>query len=256
MHVWSHRPDGRVHIFFLDIGQGDSALIITPSGKQIMIDGGPDLKTLGYLGSHMSFFDRSIDLLILSHPHLDHVASFPEILARYDVGRFLFAGTASKTGRYRAVLRELADNHPQAMIAEPGSSVDLGDGITFDVLWPPRSWYGKAVSNENNASVTGILRYKNHSVFFVGDSELPVERALLAMHTDLHAEVLKVGHHGSDTSSSEQFLRAVRPDRAVISVGEGNSFHHPKQDVLNRLDRLGIPYQRTDRDGTVEIVWE
>lgn len=256
IHVWSHIPDGKLHLFFLDIGQGDSALIVTPKGKQIMIDGGPDLSTLEQIGDRMSYFDRSLDLLILTHPHLDHLASFPAVLNRYDVDTFLLAGTNASNGRYKAILRDLADGKPKSMLAEPGTSLNLGEGISLDILWPPKSWYGKNVTNENNASVTLKLHYRGHTALFTGDDELPVEQALLALHINLKADILKVGHHGSDTSSSEKFLQAVDPDLAIISVGEGNLFHHPKQSVLDRLDRLGIPYKRTDLDGTIEIVWE
>lgn len=249
-------PDGSVHLSFLDIGQGDSALIVSPTGKQIVIDTGPDLSTLQRLGERMPFFDRSIDLLILSHPNLDHIAATPEILKRYAVSAVLIAGTPYQLGVYERSLSLMREKGIPVIEAHSAKSIDLGDGLAIDVLWPPEGSWGKEWKNENNASVVARVRYGENTALFTGDIESDAESALLQTGYDLASDVLKVAHHGSRTSTSTGFLLAVRPSLAVISVGARNRFGHPRSEVLSRLTHYGIPYKRTDRDGTVEVVWK
>ncbi len=252
-HEWIHRADGSTHLSFLDVGQGDSTLVRSPSGKTILIDGGPDLTTLEHLGSHLPFFDRDIDLLILSHPHQDHLASFLEILKRYHVKKILLAKTPFELPRYKGILDELRTQNISVVFAEAGQKLGYNDGLTFDVLWPTA---GLENDDVNNASVVVRMRKDAHSALFTGDAEEPTEDALIASQVDLHAELLKVGHHGSNTSSSTGFILAIHPSQAVISVGVGNSYGHPNAEILQRYANFHIPVWRTDQQGTMEIVWK
>ena len=251
---WMLRPDGKLHLRFLDVGQGDSALLVTPSGKTIVIDGGPDWSTLEDFGIYLPFFRRRIDLLVLSHPNLDHLLSFPEILKRYDVGAIAMAETPNPLPRYNEIF-SLANTHRVPLLTLfAGKTIDLGDGARMNVLWPPSAMPKGFPKNDNDASVVFMLEYKNHRALFTGDEEHQVEETLVRSHADLRADILKVAHHGSRTSSTDAFLRAVRPSIAIISVGE-NTYGHPRPEVLNALERAGAEVRRTDREGTMEIVW-
>ncbi len=246
-------PDGKsVLVRFFDVGQGDSALITGPSGQQILIDGGPDLRTLEDLGTSMPFFDRSIDLLILSHPHLDHVASFPQILRRYKIGQVLISGAQYSNGPYEEFLTLLKQEHIPVILPERGKELDLGDHMLVDILWPPPTYFGQPVKKIHDTNVVVKVRYGEDSVLFVGDLEVAGENRFLADKIDVSATVLKVGHHGSRTSTSSGFLLAVDPQLAVVSVAAKNSYGLPDEDVLARISHFGIPYKMT-MSGS--IVW-
>ena len=244
-------PDGKLHIHFLDVGQGDATFLVTPSGKQVLVDGGPDMSTLEHLGKYMPFFDRSIDLLVLTHPHTDHLASFPEVTRRYDVGRILLAGTEAEVSRYLALLHEIQEQQIPVSIADPMADIDLGDGVILDVLWPINSFRND--KNLNNASVVVRALFADQSILLTGDIEQEAEDALLETGADVRSRVLKAPHHGSRTSSSQQFLLAVNPDQAIISVGEENTFGHPDPGTLERYFSLNIPTRETREEGTVSM---
>src|SRR3989344_7954808 len=129
-------PDGTLHMHVLDVGQGDAILFVTPSGKQILVDGGPDLSALEHLGSFLPFFDRTIELLVLIHPDLDHITALPEVAARYRIERILLSGAAGSSGRYEMLLAVLQDSGTKVMLADPLRDIDLGDGVMLDVVWP------------------------------------------------------------------------------------------------------------------------
>ncbi|MBP9773868.1 MAG: MBL fold metallo-hydrolase [Candidatus Peribacteraceae bacterium] len=255
-HEVIHLPDGKTHVSFLAVGQGDSTLIVSPSGKRIVIDGGPDLTTLEHLGSHLGFFNRHIDILILTHPHLDHIASFPQILKRYSVGQILMSGADYTQPRYAQMLAEMKAQNIALLLSQPGKTIDIGDGLVFDMLWPPSGAFGTYYSNPHDEGVVVRARFGNQSALFTGDLEEKYEEKILESKLDIRADILKVGHHGSLTSTSTGFLIAVHPDLAIISVGKNNLFRHPRQAILDRLNYFNIPYKRTDLDGTIEVVWK
>lgn len=239
-------PDGKtVTVRFFNVGQGDSALITGPHGQQMMIDAGPDMRALEELGKAMPFFDRSIDTLVLSHPHLDHVAVFPEILDRYNIGQVIISGAAYDNGPYQEFLSLIREKHIPILLPVPGKVLDLGDGMMMHLLWPPPIYFGKTLKSIHDSNVVFKLQYGDDSVLFVGDLETEMEKELLDEKMDLAADVLKVGHHGSRTSSSSGFLLAVHPSLAIVSVAAKNSYGLPDEDVLARLTHFGIPYKTT-----------
>ena len=240
----------------LDVGQGDAMLITTPGNQRILIDGGPDLTVLERLGEELPFFDRTIDLLVLTHSDADHVTGFPEIMRRYDVKKVLMTGAAKDSPIYSAFLDELRASGTQIIIAESTHDIDLGAGVRLDILWPINSLLGAQVKKSNNASIVAKLTWKDHEILLTGDIEERVEEALLKAGLDLRADVLKVPHHGSKTSSSTGFLLAVQPKTALISVGQDNRFGHPRPEILARYEALGIPVRRTDEEGRVEVVFD
>jgi competence protein ComEC len=267
-HEWERLPDGTLRVTMLDVGQGDSMLITTPGNQRILVDGGPDLSLLERVGEELPFFDRSIELLILSHPDQDHITALPELLKRYTVKTVLMTGIAPASSRYQAFLHELHERGTEVILAESGNDLDLGEGVVLDILWPLRLMLGSEAKNSNNASIVAKLTWQNHptslasselrgaSILLTGDIEEKVEDALLREGYDLHADLLKVPHHGSKTSSSTGFLLAVAPDLALISVGRENTYGHPHPAIVERYRRLNIPLKRTDQEGNVELVFD
>lgn len=242
-----------VTVRFFDVGQGDSAFVTGPSGQQILIDGGPDFRALEQLGKAMPFFDRTIDMLILSHPHADHITAFPEVLRRYNVDQVIMSGAAYDNSPYEEFLTLVTGKNIPVLLPEPGKQIDLGDDLIMDLLWPRPVYLGEGVDEIHDSTVVFKLRYGNDSVLFMGDAEESVERQLLSEGDDLSATVLKVGHHGSRTSSGTGFLLAVDPELAVISVAAQNRYGLPHPSIMRRIRALGIPIQTT-MSGT--IVWE
>lgn len=257
-------------VTYFDVGQGDSILIETPDFQNILIDGGPDETVLEKLGDRLESGEK-IDLMVLTHPHADHVSGLISVFERYDVERVLATGVVHTTRTYEEWLRLMKEEEASFTVAKWGEVFDLGDDIEIEVLYPFDDLSGKTISELpvklddglNDTSVVLLLSYKDTSFLFTGDASKSVEGEVLASFgEDLDSDVLKVGHHGSDTSSSWDFLQAVSPKYAVISVGEGNSYGHPSEAALERLTGIGALVFRTDEQGDIEIasdgekVWE
>lgn len=247
---------GTARAVFLDVGQGDGILLVSPTGKQVVIDGGPDLTMLSRLGSRMPFFDRTIELLVLTHPDADHVTSLPEVLKKYKVERILITGVAHDSNVYRRFLEGVKNEHAQVLFADPALDIDMGDGLRLDVVWPPPGLVGTEPKASNETSVVLRAFAGSSSLLLTGDIEAGAEAGILASAADIDADILKVAHHGSRTSSSTGFLLAVSPRLAIISVGRHNKFGHPHPWVLKRFQALGIPYRTTAEEGTITIPLE
>jgi competence protein ComEC len=271
---WQRLPEGKPRVTLLDVGQGDAILITTPLNQRILIDGGPDLSLLERLGEEFPFFHRRIDLLVLTHPDEDHVTAFPEVLQRYPVGQVLLTGVVGGTSRYSAFLATLRESGVPVILAEASRDFDFGAGVFLDVLWPARrssstiqaffrgcaegprlAFFGCEPKRTNDTSIVAKILFGDHSLLLTGDITEEVEDALWKEGLDLAADVLKVPHHGSKTSSSTGFLLAVQPDLALISVGQKNRYGHPHPGVLARYEALGIPVRRTDEEGTIDLTF-
>lgn len=235
----------------LDIGQGDSLYIRSPQGKNIVIDGGPDNSAIYALDRYLPQYNRTIDLLILTHPDADHLVAFNEMLERYDVRAVLMTRVAHSSATYSHFL-ELLDKYDVRSI-EPYQFryIDIENGIRFIVLYPRDAMADQEPEEVNATSVVVRLEYEGGSVLLTGDTTKEVERQLVAHGFIDHATILKVAHHGSDTSSDQLFLEAVQPDIAVISVGKDNKFNHPHSAVLQRLSRVTSHILRTDELGDI-----
>ena len=248
------QPDGRLHVHFLDVGQGDATLLITPSGKQILVDGGPNMETLEDLGRLMPFFDRSIDLLILTHPNVDHFMSFPEVLRRYDVRHILLAGSEYRSSKYEELLQELLAQNVAVTFSNPQKDIVMGDGVVVDVVWPGPRDIGKFGSNDE--SVTVRILYAEHSILLSGDIEKEAEEAILHTGENLRSTVLKIPHHGSRSSSSTGFILAVQPSLGIISAGRENKFGHPHEEIVERYGHFDVPLRSTVGEGMISLVFE
>lgn len=252
--TWSgalSQPDGRLHVWFLDIGQGDGMLIQTPSGRQVLVDGGASPQALfSELGAVMPFWDRNLDLAILTHPDADHIDAQTEVPARLavDTAWDTAAGQANaNASRWR---ERMAAGGTQVQVVHAGGWADLGDGVALWVIWPPPGGYvGENADNEN--SIVTKLVYGNLSILLTGDAGIPAEQAMVASGAPLASTVLKAGHHGSKASTGEAFVKAVNPAMAVIQVGAENDYGHPSPEALERL--AGRMVLRSDQDGRVHL---
>ncbi|MBK7179698.1 MAG: DNA internalization-related competence protein ComEC/Rec2 [Chloroflexi bacterium] len=246
------QPDGRLHITFLDVGQGDAIFIQTPSGRQILVDGGnfPSILT-DQLGRHVPFWDRQIDMLIATHPDADHVAGLTGVFDRYRVSQLMTNGQAqNESAVYDAVLQAAAERKTTVHPAQAGEVVQIGDGVRLEVLNP-----GAVLRDDRNENSVALrLVYGDFSLLLTGDADEAAEEVMLANGRAISSLVLKAGHHGSDTSSSVPFLEAVRPQILIISVGADNKFGHPHPDVLERAQAMGTAVLRTDELGAIEVI--
>jgi len=258
--VWSvalTTPDDKLHVSFLDVGQGDAILIQTPDGQDILIDGGPNPQKINLeLGERLPFWDRTIDLVVCTQPHADHVTGLVEVLQRYKVKQVLEPGVSYNSSIYQEWLRLVEDKGIEHNIAQAGQEIDLGNGITIEILNPLAEFFQGTSCDIDNNGVVLKLAWNKVSFLFTADIREEAEFELIGQRANLKSTVLKVAHHGSETSTTSQFLAAVDPEVAVISAGADNPFGHPSPEVVERLiDRLGEDnVYRTDEDGTVEFI--
>ena len=249
----AQEKDGLLKIYFFDVGQGDSIFIEAPNGNQVLIDGGPDGKVLSELAKATPFYDREIDVVVASHPHADHIFGLTEVLDRYDVANIIEAKDAYQSPVFERWTRTAREEGVNEVEAIAGKVIDLGNETTLTILTPFKSYDGVTLKKPHEANVTALLQYKSFRVLLTGDMEMSLEKQLILNGSDISADILKVGHHGSKTSSGDSFLNSINPSVAVIQVGK-NSYGHPTQEVLNRLENSGIKYYRNDLDGTVKVV--
>ena len=250
-------PDGKLHVVFFDVGEGDAIFVETPRGQQVLIDGGPSPTTLiSALGRRMPFWDRSLDLVILTHADEDHIAGLIPVLERYRVGQVLDSGYEHDNPMYQRWLELISEKEIPGHLARAGMHVVTGDGVELTVLHPGPELMEYTNADANNNSVVTRLVMGQVSFLLPGDVEEAAEDELVASGQQLASTVLKVPHHGGNTSSSAAFLNAVRPELVVISVGADNRFGHPSPEVLERLEDLVGEERilRTDERGTVEVV--
>jgi competence protein ComEC len=245
-------PDGRLHVYFLDVGQGDAILVQAPDGRQILVDGGPSPTALfNELGAVLPFWDRSLDLVVLTHPDGDHITGLIPLLDRYRVGQVLDVRQSEAAPEAGPWLERLAALGVPRILAQRGMRLPVGDlGVT--VLHPGPTQLTGTVSDDNNNAIVLRLDYGGTSLLLTGDAESEAEADLIAAGQPLRADALKIGHHGSNGASTAAFIAAVAPRLVVIPVGADNKFGHPHPAVLARL--AGIEVLRTDQNGRIEVV--
>ena len=257
--VVAHRPDGVVRVTVLDVGQGDGILVESGRGGRMVVDGGPDPnRLLLALDERLPPWDRRIDILVLSHPHEDHVAGLAAILQRYRVGRVYEPGMLGPGPGYRAWADVFANG------GAPHGRLSTGDRLTLDqvhfrVLWPDTNRVPlkppDGGTSINNVSIVLLGEFDQHRFLLAGDVEEGVDPELLARGLPT-VDLLKVAHHGSRTATTEAFLETVRPRVAVVSAGAGNPYGHPAPATIDRLHAIARETYRTDTDGSVEIAFD
>jgi competence protein ComEC len=248
--VAHQRPDGQLHLYMFDVGQGDALMIVTPEGRQVVIDGGEEpTLLLREVGEVMPFWDRSLDLVVLTHPDQDHLGGLPELLNRYEVATILDSGNTTTTNLYQAWQNALQAEGITPLPAQAGQQIEVERGVTLEILAPRGTPFGETNLN----SVVLELRYGNFCALLTGDIEMESEQRLVTENALEPCQVLKIAHHGSTTSSSVDFLEKVAPTYALISAGSGNPFGHPSPQVLERLEARGVRIFRTDQQGTIHL---
>ncbi len=250
-----HQPDGLLHIRMLNVGQGDAVLVVAPNGRRMLVDGGPSPSAvLDRLGRYLAPWDRRLDAVVLTHPDADHVGGLPAVIERYRVALVLDSIASADTPNARQWQEALARADCRPIIATAGMRMRLDDrrGVWADVLWPPSGLLPANEEDPNALSTVLRLEYGRTAILLTGDLEAEGEAALLAAGAALRADVLKVGHHGSASSTGAPFVAAVQPRLALIGVGAGNRFGHPSPEVLARL--ASVPVLRTDQNGDIEIL--
>lgn len=252
--VWQFARPQPLVLAFLDVGQGDAIYIEAPNGNQLLIDAGVGKQILPALAGVMPFYDRSLDVVLATHPDADHIGGLAPVLESYEVLGVMDTGLSSDTATYRAFLeavdREIKDgkNNSQNLVARAGARINLDRDVYLDILWPSQVY---ANQEANSASVVTRLVYGQTSALLTGDAPIAVERALISTYSNLRSDILKVGHHGSNTSSDQTFLEAVAAQYAIISAGANNRYGHPTQLVLDKLTGAGAQILRTDESGTI-----
>jgi len=247
-------PDGRLHVAFLDVGQGDAVFIQTPSGRQVLVDGGPSPSALlAHLGRRMGFWDHSLDLLVLTHPDDDVVAGLIPVLERYRVGGVIARDVGCRTPLCARWQKALEETDVSVWRGEAGLRMWLDEGLLLTVLHPGPDLLSHTGADFNNNSIVLRLDYGQVCFLLTGDIGAEAEERLAAEEAWLDCTVLKAAHHGDAASTTEPFLAAVDPEVVVVSVGSDNLFRHPHRQMLERLPERVLVY-RTDEDGTVEVV--
>jgi competence protein ComEC len=245
-----------LEVNFLNVGQGDSAFIETPGNNQILIDGGPDSTVLGKLGQNMPFWDKTLDLVILTHPEKDHMQGILYVLQKYKADYILWSGvtkTAPEYDAWLAVLEKQKKMGAKILIAEAGQEIKAGN-VLIDTIYPLENMEGKEMkSSSNDSCVVSKLIYSKNSFLFTGDIDTTAEKKIVNSGEIISSDVLKVAHHGSKYSTSDLFLAGLGAKLAVIEVGK-NSYGHPTDEVLNRLENFGIKVLRTDQSGDIKMV--
>ena len=250
-------PDEQLHVSFLNIGQGDAILIQTPCQQNILIDGGPSPQAINLeLGKKLPFWDRTIDLVVLTQPQADHVTGLVEVAQRYEVKQVLEPGMPYTSSIYQQWLELVKEKNIKRTIAQSGQQIDLGGGSKIEVLNPPSPLLEGTSDDIDNNGVVLRLSFGEVSFLFTADIGSETEWQRVTQRAQLRSTVLKVAHHGSQTSTSAEFLAVVDPEVAVISVGANNRFGHPSPEVVERLEeRLGKDkVYLTSENGTVEFV--
>ncbi len=258
-------PSGVLRVAMLNVGQGDAIFIETPNGNQILIDSGTGAKIIKELSQQMSFFDNSIEMIVVTNPDKDHIGGFITVLKKYDVGVVLEPGTISNTAVSKnlgkAIDAEVALG-AKRIIARRGMDFLLDTDVHLLILFPDKD---ASKMSTNDGSIIAKLVYKNTSVMLTGDAPEKIEKYLIELENiaettgafastsiaRLDSDILKVGHHGSKTSTGDVFIKAVSPQYALISVGKNNRYGHPTPETLGRLSAHGVQTLVTAQDGTI-----
>lgn len=236
----------RARLVFIDVGQGDSALLVV-RGQVVIIDGGPDNSLLYEIGRWLPYFEKKIDYLIISHDHDDHVTGLIELLGRYQVQHIIYGAKIESAMNAKYFRSQASDRQIETYQVTKTASIQLSEDCRLEILNPESL---EIKSDENNSLVIQLACY-GQKILFMGDNSSQVESALLNAGLVYEVDILKAGHHGSKTSSRVEFLEQTSPRQLVISVGAKNTFNHPHPDVLSRAIKVGATVRRTDQEGSL-----
>ncbi len=242
--------DSNFHIYFLDVGQGDSILIRTPGYKYILVDGGEDESVVNELGEVLPFWQKRIDVIVGTHGDSDHIGGLIPVFEKYDVSSFVYGDFSEKNVTLQSLVGIANGEDISLYEAQSGDMISIED-TKISILWPEENF---TAQNDNQKSIVIDGEYGKFKFFLTGDIEESQERRILSQNDGLTTTVLKASHHGSKTATGEEILETLSPESMVISCGLDNQYGHPHKEVIDRIDSLGIEYQRTDLSGRVEYV--
>ena len=246
-------PDGKLHIVFCNVGQGDSAYVRFPDGRDMIVDGGPDDSLLPCLGRHMPFWDRHVNIVVLSHPQKDHLQGLLSVFERFSVDYFVRSDVENNSEGFKQLIELIRRKKISEKLETSGDRIKIG-ATSLSFIWPSDSQIAKHTGELNDSCLVFFLRFGSFDALFPGDADSHVEKyytgSLLA---DDSVELLKVPHHGSKTGMTDDFINWIHPKTAVISVGK-NSYGHPSNEAIGLLSSVGANVFRTDKNGDVEVV--
>ncbi len=241
-------------IIFLDVGQGDSILVIAPNGRQVLIDSGKYADISMKIAKYMPISDRSLDIIIATHPDIDHISGFNSILDEYSVDYFIHSGLLAGAPVYRSIAKKVKNSGIIVRTAVSGEKIFIDEGMYLEILSP---YLNQEIENPNDHSVVIKLVYRDKSILLTGDASKLIERNLVSMYGDaLNSDILKLGHHGSKTSSDSIFVEEVGPKYGIISAGCNNKYGHPNAEVLKILDENNIEDLSTCEMGDIIFEFE
>lgn len=243
-------PDNVLRVHYIDVGQGDS-ILIQIKNKSLLIDAG-DKDHKGNLKSYLKKQGvKKLDYVVATHPHEDHIGGMTEIINNFQVGKFYAPKKTTTTAAFEDMVTALKKNNNKIIIGKAGVSFSLDDNVECEMLAPNSSDYG---NKDNNYSAVVKITYGNTKFLFMGDAEKLSEKEIISAKSDLACDVLKVGHHGSSSSTSKEFLEKVNPKIAVISCGKDNDYGHPHKETLASLKGINAKIYRTDLDGSILLI--
>ncbi len=246
------KSSGAAAVNFYDIGQGDGMMIEAGNNIQVIIDGGATDKIVEKIGRDLPFYDRKIELVVMTHPDKDHLGGLVDVLRYYQVERVLVTGIKCETAICREWDKIIEEKNIPVKIARAGQVINLGGETYLGILSPRENLSGREFKNDNDTSVIVKLISGGRSVLFTGDIGFKIENKLMESNANLNSDILKIPHHGSKYATSSKFLEAVSPETAIISVGK-NSYGHPAEELLLRISDYGAAIKRTDLDGDIKM---
>jgi beta-lactamase superfamily II metal-dependent hydrolase len=233
---------------FIDIGQGDAVIIRTPTNCTMVVDGGPLNNLTDQIHKHLPATENKIDLMVLSHPHLDHMGGLIQLLNRYKVEHLFTTGVMYESSFYT----EFINRTKNTKVTYPKTNQTYNlCGIEIKVIYPIESLIGQTLKNVNDASIVLQLKIKDTKIYLSGDAEHEAEEEILGLNINLDADIMKAGHHGSRTSNSIEILNKVSPDYLIIQSGKGNSYNHPHYETIDKANQINAKVLRNDVEGTI-----
>lgn len=243
---------GKGELIFFDVGQGDAIFIKTPQNFTILIDGGPSKKIIYELSEVLPFWERKIDVVILTHPHLDHLIGLNEVLKYYKIGEFWFNGLNYNSPEYHQLIKTIKEKNIPTKIVKMGDFKKFQDGSYLEILWPRENLYNKNVDDLNFYSIVCRFRFGENKFLFLGDATQEAQKQILE-NFDLEAIIFKVPHHGAENAILEKFLEDINSKYSVICVNKNNKFGHPSPATLSVLEKYNLKIFRTDQMGRIKF---
>ncbi|MBI4250654.1 MBL fold metallo-hydrolase [Candidatus Uhrbacteria bacterium] len=249
----SFSSSGQMRVTFFDIGQGDAIHLRLPPNQDIIVDGGRSNRVVEKLGSAMPLFDRYIDIVVATHPDADHITGLAEVMRTYRVGMLLILAVDRDTSEYDELIAVARQYSIPIKTAQAGQIYQFVSGARFEILSSGGAQDAEDGTPLNDSSIVAMMKYQDIAILLTGDAGVAVEHEIVAHYPLLKAQILKVGHHGSRTSTSKAFLDAIKPEVAIISVGADNSYGHPHKEVMKNLKENDVAIYRTDMQGDITV---